>query len=46
MMNLAYPQSILINDDKKKRLCLKKRRIALIKKAMQMSHLTECEVTL
>ena len=46
MINQIESDSILINDDKKKRLCMKKRRIALVKKAMQLSHLTECEITM
>ena len=36
----------MVSEDKKKWLCFKKRRIALIKKAMQLSQLTDCEITL
>ena len=35
-----------ITDLKTKAICFKKRRIGLIKKAMQLSKLTNCEVSL
>ena len=35
-----------IADLKTKTICFKKRRIGLIKKAMQLSKLSECEVSL
>ena len=34
----------LIQDDKIRRVCLKKRRIGLLKKAIQLSKLTGCDI--
>ena len=35
-----------IDDSKLRKLCYKKRRIGLVKKAMQLSLLTNCEIEL
>jgi hypothetical protein len=45
-MGRAKINASIITDINKRKLCFKKRRIGLIKKAMQLSKLSNCEISL
>ena len=43
-MQMKTTQTQKIQDERERRVCFKKRRIGLVKKAMQLSKLSDCQI--